>query len=199
MHFQINYLQATQLSSTQKGRSYWCYVLSPICLSQRPGKCSCRYLLLSASKKDFWSFTFPSLALTYSRLILQAWLKLFWALRSRALRIWASPLCFWALLSRFKSCPHVFKPYSDVFEPYVYERHSTSSTLSEPRPHVFGTHLVGSLHFFNPDPAPPDCCLRNTHLVRVMSMRRVLKQASQRTYKNNVSGMKLGCKAIERR
>ena len=100
--------------------------------------------------------------------------------------------------------PHVFEPRSHVpescshvFEPHVYERHSSGSTLSEPRPHVFGPHPVGSLHFFDPDPTPPDRRSRNTRPVPVMSMRRISKWASRRTYKDNVSGMKLHCRATE--
>ena len=84
--------------------------------------------------------------------------------------------------------PHVSEPRSHVYEPYSFELHS------------FGPHLVGSLHFFDPDPTAPDSCLRNIRPVLATSVvRRISKRASRRTYKDNVNGMKLGCRAIERR
>ena len=45
----------------------------------------------------------------------------------------------------------------------------------------------------------PGLRFRNTCPISVMSMRRVSKRTSRRTYKDNVSGMKLGCRAIEKR
>ena len=47
---------------------------------------------------------------------------------------------------------------------------------------------------------PPDPRLRNICPVLATSVvRRVSKRASWRTYKDNVSGIKLGCRAIEKR
>ena len=65
---------------------------------------------------------------------------------------------------------HVSKSRPHVFKPHVYERHSLGSTSSEPCLHVFKLHSfkphpVGSLHFFDPDPAPPDPRLRIICLV----------------------------------
>ena len=78
---------------------------------------------------------------------------------------------FWALLSRFWAL--LFKSRSPSF---------------------------GSLHFFDPDPTAPDPCLRNTRFIIVVSaLGHVSKQTSRRTYKDNVSSMKLGFRAIERR
>ena len=63
----------------------------------------------------------------------------------------------------------------------------------------FGPHPVGS-PYFDPVLTTLDPRLRNTRPVLATSVvRRVLKRASRRTYKDNVSGMKLGCRAIERR
>ena len=78
---------------------------------------------------------------------------------------------------------HVSKPCSHIFEP-----------------RCFKLHPISFLHFFNPDPAPPDPRLRNICPVLATSiMRRISKRASRRIYKNNVSGMELGCRSIERR
>ena len=47
---------------------------------------------------------------------------------------------------------------------------------------------------------PPDPRLRNIcPVLATLVVRHVLKRASPRTRKDNVSGMKLGCKAIRRR
>ena len=93
--------------------------------------------------------------------------------------------------------PHVSAPCFHVFEPHAFEPRVFESFFG---PHSFGPHLVDSLYFFDPDPAPPDSRLRNICPVLATSVvRRVLKQASWRTYKDNGSGMKLSCRAIERR
>lgn len=75
------------------------------------------------------------------------------------------------------------------------------ASLSRFRASLFKSrsHPVGSLHFFDLDPTAPDPRLRNTRPVPGMSMRRVLKRASRRIYKDNISGMKLGCRAMGRR
>ena len=84
-------------------------------------------------------------------------------------------------------------------------RKTFGASRSKPRfhfsePHSFKPHPVGSLHFFDPDHAPPDPRLRNIcPVLTTLVVRRVLKRASWRTYKDNSSGMKLSCRAIERR
>ena len=60
------------------------------------------------------------------------------------------------------------------------------------KPYSFKPYPVGSLHFFNSDPILPDPCLRNIRPVLATSVvRRVLKQASWRTYKANIGGIRL--------
>ena len=84
---------------------------------------------------------------------------------------------------------HVSEPRSHVSEPHshVPEPHPPGSTLLGP--------ILSALYTFS---ARPDPRLRNIRLVLATSVvRRVSKQASWRTYKNNVSSMKLGCRAIE--
>ena len=107
--------------------------------------------------------------------------------------------------------PHISEPRPHVFKPYVYERHSSGSTLSEPlslsltplnlalssrsSDLTLSGLILSALYTFS---TPPDPRLRNIHPVLATSVvRRVSKRASRRTYKDNVSGMKLGCRAIE--
>ena len=98
----------------------------------------------------------------------------------------------------FELCFHVFELYSNVFEPYVYERHFLDSTFFEPRLHIFEPHSVGSLHFFDPDSNTSNPCLWNISLVTLV-LERFLKKSSWQIYKDNASGMKLGCRTIRRK
>ena len=91
-------------------------------------------------------------------------------------------------------------PQVSALRSYVFELYAFESHISEPRSHIlelhvskpcthafeprsFKPHPVGSLHFFNPDPASPDPCWRNIcSVLATLVMRRVLKRASRRTY-----------------
>lgn len=112
-------------------------------------------------------------------------------LQERPLELHVSKPCSHVSESR----SHVSKPRSHVSEPRFHVS-KPRSHVSEPCSHVYEPHPVGSLHFFDPDLTAPDPRLRNIRLVTLV-VRRVLKRASWRTYKDNVSGMKLGCRAIE--
>ena len=88
---------------------------------------------------------------------------------------------------------HVSKPCSHVFKFCTFKPH-----ISKPRFNVisklysFKSYPIGSLHFFNSDPVLSDLWLRNICPVLATSIvRRILKQAGWRTYKNNDSGMGL--------
>ena len=101
-------------------------------------------------------------------------------------------------LCAFKS--HVSEPCSYVSEPcsHVFKLCTLKLHVSKPRFHVafkpysFKPYPVGSLNFFNSDPVLLDPRLRNICLVlATLIVRRVLKRASWRTYKDNGSGMGL--------
>ena len=96
---------------------------------------------------------------------------------------------FRASLSRIRASPSELDSHS--FEPCALEPHVSKPRFHVSEPHSFKPHPVGSLHFFDPDPAPPDPRLQNTCPVSVMSMRRVSKRAGQRTYKASVGGVRL--------
>ena len=108
-------------SSTHKWRNCWCSVFLPFptWLSQGPGKCSCKCLALSASKKDLWGLTFSSLTL-------RAWLSRFQVLRSWASRFQASLSRFWALLSRIRASFFL----SLTLSSFILSALHTPSTLS---------------------------------------------------------------------
>ena len=57
-------------------------------------------------------------------------------------------------------------------------------------------HFVDSLHFFDPNPTIPNLCLRNICLVTSI-VRRISKQTSWRTYKDNISREKLRLQGLQ--
>lgn len=62
---------------------------------------------------------------------------------------------------------------------------------------AFSDLILSALYIFS---IPSDPYLQNTCLVlATLVVRRVTKQASQQTYKDNVCRMKLSCKSIEKR
>ena len=110
---------------------------------------------------------------------------------------------FRALLSPFRVSlfePHISEPRSHYFESHFLSFTLLNFALSSRSLglHSLSPHSIGSLHFFDPNPTPPDPRLRNIHSVTSV-VRCVLKQSSRRTYKDNINDIKLGCKAIERR
>ena len=78
---------------------------------------------------------------------------------------------------------------------------SSSITLSNlaPLSHSSDLTLLGLILLsLYTSSTPPDPHLRNIcPVLATLVVRRVSKRASRRTYKNNVSGMKLGCRAIK--
>ena len=189
-----------QLSSSDNRQSYWCFVVLP----SGSSKCNCRCLALSASEKDFWGFAFPNLVFTF-----RASFSLFRALLSRFRasfsRFQALLSCFRASLSRFRASrfqallSRIWAPPSELdsrsFEPCAFKASHLWASFSGF--HHFEPHLVGSLHSFDLVLTASGLRFRNTCPISIMSMRHVSKRTSQRTYKDNVSDMKLSCKAIE--
>ena len=161
----------------------------PTWMSRGPGKCSCR---CRPPRKTFGA----------SR---------FWVSRLRASLFGFHS--FGALLSHLRASlfdshssePSALEPHISGSRSHPFESHSLSLTLTNLALssrslglHPFEPYPVGSLHFFDPDPNAPDPRLRNIRPVTSV-LGRVSKRVSRRTYKDNVSGMKLGCRAIERR
>ena len=126
-----------RLSSSHDQRSCWCSVVLPA----GPGKCSSRCLALSASEKNFWGFTFPSLAPTFLSPTFLRFALTFSSLTFPSLALTLSSLTFPSLALTFLSLAHTFTSLTLrvlLFQASPFELDS----------HSFGPHPVGSLHLF---------------------------------------------------
>lgn len=96
-------------------------------------------------------------------------------------------------------------PCSNVFKTHVFKYRAFEILFGS---HSFGPYFANSLHFFGStflnlillvlytSLTLPNLSLQNICPV-ILVVRRVLKQTSWQTYKNNVSGIKLSCRAIK--
>ena len=136
-------------------------------------KCSCKCLALWVFKKNLYVLIYLSLALTFlsSALIFFSFALIYWSLILQAWLLLFQALRFWALYF-----------WASLFGF-----------------HHFKSHLVNFLYFFDLDPIILDLYLQNICLVSLISMQCVLKQTSRQIYKDNVSSIKLGCKAKKRK
>ena len=139
------------------------------------------------------SLTFLSFTIMLLSLALTFWVlsSRFWAFHSSNLLQMSCLVSFWEK----PLCSHIFEPYPPSLN---FHGSEPCFHVSKPCSHVFGPHFVGSLDFFDLDHTAVDLCLRNICPV-TLTLGCVLRRASWRTYKDNVSDMKLGCKNIKRR